>query len=46
MPRAELRPCCRYSPHVQSIKVLRSQHVRRAKLYYLRNSKPGAYSVS
>eukprot|EP00891_Asterochloris_glomerata_P002348 jgi/Astpho2/2348/gw1.00044.155.1_t len=25
-----------YSPHVQSIKVLRSQHVRRAKLYYLR----------
>ena len=46
MPRAELHPLCRYSPHVQSIKVLRSQDVRRAKLYYLRNSKPGAYSVS
>ena len=36
---------CRYSPTLQSIKVLGRRKVRRAKLYYLRDRKPSEYKV-
>lgn len=36
---------CRYSPTLQSLRVLGRRKVRRAKLYYLRGRKPSEYKV-